>query len=175
MPHLDAISFFIVLILICPAVFAGLWNFSFAEKIRYGDGLRFVGVWMLFTVVVLVMNQIGREMLDPGRWPNERLFYGIEGTRLVGSGEFFKNLFFGWILFPLRVLPLAQYYIPAIITGAVAAVICLFGIEIIGRLFLAGHWKSRWSPALVAAFATLFFLSYASIGLVRQVAWIVTS
>ena len=83
MPHLDAISFFIVALPVCAAVFVRLWNGCFAQRLRYADGLRFVAVWMLFTIVVLVMNQIGRETLDPGRWPRERLFHGVRAIRLI--------------------------------------------------------------------------------------------
>jgi hypothetical protein len=175
MPHLDAISFFIVALPICAAVFVWLWNCSFAKRLRYSDGLRFVAVWMLFTIVVLVMNQIGRETLDPGRWPRERLFHGVQNSHLVGTEsvtDAAKNLLFGWLLFPMRVIPHAQFYGSAIAIGVVATVFAMIFTEISGRLVTGRHWKIRWTFCAVSAFWLLFFTTFATVGLVRQIGWI---
>ena len=144
MPHLDAISFFIVALPVCAAVFVRLWNGCFAQRLRYADGLRFVTVWMLFTTVVLVMNQIGRETLDPGRWPRERLFHGVPDSRVVGAesvADAAKNLSLGWLLFPMRVIPHVQFYASAVAVGVVATVFALIFTEICGRLITGKHWK----------------------------------
>ena len=176
MPHLDTISFFIVALPICAAVFVRLWNFSFASRLRYADGLRFVAVWMLFTVVVLVMNQIGRETLDPGRWPRERLFHGVQDAHVVGAettASTVKNLLLGWLLFPMRVIPQAKFYIPAMAVGAVVTVFALIFMEVCGRLVAGKRWQIRWTFSSVSAFWLLFFTTYATVGLVRQLGWIV--
>ncbi|MCL2623469.1 MAG: hypothetical protein FWD31_07365 [Planctomycetaceae bacterium] len=176
MPHLDAISFFIVALPICAAAFVGLWNCSFAKRLRFADGLRFVAVWMLFTVVVLVMNQIGRETLDPGRWPREYLFHGVPDARVIGAesvADAAKNLLLGWALFPMRVIPQAQFYLPAMAVGLVATLFAMIFTEICGRLVAGKHWKIRWTFCSVGAFWCLFFTTYATVGLVRQIGWIV--
>jgi hypothetical protein len=175
MPHLDTISFFIVALPICAAAFVLLWNCSFANRLRFTDGLRFVIVWMLFTVVGLVMNQIGRETLDPGRWPGERLFHGLPNARLVGAettASTAKNLLLGWALFPLRVVPLAKFYIPAIAVGMVATLFALVFTEICGRLVTGKRWQIRWTFCAIGAFWLLFFTTYSTVGLVRQLGWI---
>jgi len=176
MPHLDAISFFIVALPICAAVFVRLWNFSFANRLRYADGLRFVAVWMLFTVVVLVMNQIGRETLDPGRWPRERLFHGVPDSHIIGAesvADATKNLTLGWLLFPLRVIPQAKFYIPAIAVGLVATLFALVFTEICGRLIAGKRWQIRWTFCSLSTFWLLFFTTYTTVGLVRQIGWAV--
>jgi len=176
MPHLDAISFFIVALPVCAAAFVRLWNGCFAKGLRYADGLRFVAVWMLFTVVVLVMNQIGRETLDPGRWQRERLFHGVPDSHFVGAesvASAAKNLMLGWLLFPMRVIPQAKVYLPAMTVGLVATIFALIFTEICGRLAIGKHWKIRWTLCSVSAFWLLFFTTYATIGLVRQLGWIV--
>ncbi len=172
MPHLDALSFFVVVLLLSAAVFVGLFNRNFPKRLRYVDGLRFLAVWMLFTVVVLVMNQIGRETLDPGRWPRERLFHGLEGSHPVGYDSTVVNFLFGWFLFPLRVIPHSHFYLPALLTGIVATVLAAALLEFCGRLFLGSRWRIRWSVSLIAAFATLFLTTYATVGLARQIGWI---
>ena len=175
MPHLDAISFFVVVLLICAAAFVLLWNGCFAKRLRYADGLRFVAVWMLFTIVVLVMNQIGRETLDPGRWPRERLFYGVEGSHVVGAetmGDTAKNLLLGWLLFPMRVIPQAKFYVPAMAIGFVATCFALIFTEICGRLAIGKIWQIRWTFCSIGTFWFLFFATYSTIGLVRQLGWI---
>ena len=176
MPHLDAISFFIVALPICAAVFVRLWNFSFANRLRYADGLRFVAVWMLFTVVVLVMNQIGRETLAPGRWPSERLFHGVPNARVVGAettASAAKNLTFGWLLFPLRVVPQANFYKPAITVGLVVTLFALIFTEICGRLIAGKRWQIRRTFCSISMFWLMFFTTYTTVGLVRQFGWIV--
>ena len=176
MPHLDAISFFLVALPVCAAAFVGLGNGCFAKRLRYADGLRFVAVWMLFTVVVLVMNQIGRETLDPGRWPRERLFHGVPDAHIVGAEtatDTAKNLLLGWVLFPMRVVPQAKFYIPAIAVGLVATLFALIFTEICGRLIAGERWQIRRTFCSVAAFWLLFFTTYSTVGLVRQLCWIV--
>ena len=178
MPHLDVISFFLVMLPVCAAGFTWLWNRSFATRWRFADGMRFVVVWMLFTIVVLVMNQIGRETLDPGRWPRERLFYGVEDSCVVGGETIAlaaKNLLFGWLLFPMRVLPAAQYHAEAIGIGFATTVFALIFTEICGRLILTNCWKLRWTFSSIGAFWLLFFTTYITVGLVRQLGWILTA
>lgn len=174
MPHLDAISFFIFVLLMCPIGFAALWNMSFTQKLRYINALRFVIVWMLFTVVVLVMNQIGRETLDPNRWPSERLFYAVDGSYLVGSDAAAKNLLLGWFLFPLRVIPQVQFYVPAIATGMVATLFVLIIVHLIGKQLAGPKWKTPWSFATIGLFVMLYVTSFMTVGLTRQIGWILT-
>lgn len=174
MPHLDTLSFFVFVLLICPAIFVALWNTGFTKKLRYGDGLRFVLVWMLFSVVVMVMNQIGRETLDPGRWPRERLFYGVTDSHLIGSDAVVQNLLFGWVLFPLRVFPKVQFYGPAIATGIVATLFALILVHLVGKQIISRHWKSGWSFSVIGFLLMLYVTSFVTVGLVRQIAWIFT-
>jgi len=92
----------------------------------------------------IVAHQIGRETLDPGRWPRERLFHGVPDSHVVGAesvADAAKNLSLGWLLFPMRVIPQVQFYASAVAVGVVATVFALIFTEICGRLITGKHWK----------------------------------
>ncbi|MGL4942720.1 MAG: hypothetical protein ACRC46_05975 [Thermoguttaceae bacterium] len=167
MPHLDAISFFVLVLLICPAVLAWLW------RIRYRDAVRFAAFWFLLTVAVLVINQMGREMLDPGRWAEERLLSGVDGAYVVGSDAPAWNLLGGWFLFPMRVFPHVRFHAAAIVTSAVTLLLATLVTHGCGRLIIGNRWTVRASFTTIGTLITLYAMSFTTIGIVRQVGWIV--
>jgi hypothetical protein len=174
MPQLDLISFLLVLLVVTAFLFALLFRYGFPERFTIFDGLRFVLVWVLFVSVVLVMNQAGRETLDPGRWQNERLFEPVIKGEILGGEEPVKNLLFGWILFPLRIFSKTTIRADAILTGVVVLFLAGVFLEILGRT-IARQWQSRWTLTILIGFLFLDLMTYSIVGLVRQIGWIVFS
>lgn len=174
MPQLDFISFLFVLFLIAAIMLSCVLRFGFSGKLTIQDGLRFAVVWAVFVTVVLVMNQAGRETIDPGRWPKERLFEPTVKGEILGSEEPVKNLLYGWILFPLRTFPKAEIRADAVLTGAVVFLLAGLFLEILGRL-LFRQWRIRWTMTALIGFLLLDLMTFSTIGLVRQIGWIVLS
>lgn len=172
MPQLDAISFLFVLFIVSTILLAVVLRYGFTKKLQIADGLRFGLFWAVFVTVVLVMNQIGRETLDPGRWPRERLFEPVVHSEVGGMDSPVVNLLFGWILFPLRTFPLATVAWDGILTGLAVLLICAIFLELLGRT-LSKHWQSRWTPSILFGFLLLDLMTYSTIGFVRQVGWII--
>jgi hypothetical protein len=174
MPQLDLISFLFILFLVVSFLFALLFRYGFPERFTFCDGLRFIPVWVFLVSVVLVMNQAGRETLDPGRWQNERLFEPVVKGEILGGEEPVKNLLFGWVLFPLRTFSKITIRVDAILTGVVVLFLAGLFLEIVGRT-IARQWQSRWTLTILIGFVLLDLMTYSIIGLIRQIGWIVSS
>ena len=171
MPQLDAISFLFVLFVASTLLFGVVIRHGYAKTFRLGDSVRFGLFWAVFVTVVLVMNQAGRETLDPGRWPNERLFQPLVKGEVQGLENPAKNLLLGWCLFPLRTFPLATVRVDAIVTGVMVLAVAVILIELLGRT-LVSRWRIQWTAAGLACFLLLDLMTYSTVGLVRQISWI---
>jgi prepilin-type processing-associated H-X9-DG protein len=100
------------------------------------------------------------------------------------SGEAPVALAFGWIVFPIRVLPRVTVDWPSVILGAAAVVLFALGVHWIGRSWRRSRpavdrvppaWKIRWSLSVVAIVFLLFASGIAIVGTVHQVAWLATT
>jgi hypothetical protein len=79
---LEAISFFLAVLLLVPLVVRWLWNslrrdFPALPRISYGKSLGLVVLWGLLFLVVLTMITATREMMTPGTWQKKGLLYHI--------------------------------------------------------------------------------------------------
>ncbi len=175
MTHLDAVSFFTALLFLSVFVTTGLWNISVRstslQPVSPASGFRFTLCWIFFVTTVLILIEAARNMLDPGRWADERLFHGLAGETVVGVDEPLRNLLFGWILFPLRNLPLVEISPEGVFIGVVTLLFVLLTVEHLGRRTLKNTWQSRWTLTGTAAFLWLDVMTYSTVALLRQIAW----
>ena len=84
-PFLQAISFFIVVLLVCGWAVKGLWNvlrkdFAWLPALSYGRSLSLVVLWGLLFVVVLTMISGARELMTPGAWRKQGWTYKLADT-----------------------------------------------------------------------------------------------
>jgi hypothetical protein len=126
---------------------------------------------MFFVLSLLVMIEAFRNMLEPGLWERERLFRGLEPGTIIGVENPMWNLLCGWFLFPLRQLPLVQVSWEGIAVGLATLFIVIAVVEILGRRTLGNAWQSRWTLTFTFAFLWLDVMTYNTVALVRQVAW----
>lgn len=82
----QAISFFVVCLLVSAWGVKGLWNFlrgSFPAfpHLSYGRSLSLVILWGLCFVVVLTMISGARELMTPGAWKKQGWTYTLAETR----------------------------------------------------------------------------------------------
>ena len=80
--RLEAISFFLVILLLAAVVVRWLWNrltldFPKLPRITYAKSLGVVVTWGLLFLVVLTMIAATREMMMPGVWEKQGLLYRI--------------------------------------------------------------------------------------------------
>jgi hypothetical protein len=78
----EAISFFLVVLLLAALVVRRLWNrlksdFPKLPRMTYGRALGVVVLWGLLFLVVLTMIAGTREMMTPGVWEKQGLLYRI--------------------------------------------------------------------------------------------------
>jgi hypothetical protein len=81
-PHLQAISFFLVGLLVCAWAVRGLWallrkDLSWLPPLSYGRSLSLVILWGLLFVVVLTMISGARELMTPGAWRKQGWTYRL--------------------------------------------------------------------------------------------------
>jgi hypothetical protein len=84
--RLEAISFFVVLLLISPLAVRWLWNavardFPRMPRISYGRSLALVAIWGLLFLVVLTMIAATRELMTPGTWQKQGLLYTLPASQ----------------------------------------------------------------------------------------------
>ena len=82
----EAISFFIVVLLLSPLAVRWLWNtvardFPRLPRITYGKSLGLVVIWGLLFVVVLTMIAAARELMTPGSWQKQGLLYKLPANQ----------------------------------------------------------------------------------------------
>ncbi len=80
--RLQAISFFIVGLLVCAAVVRLLWNYlardwSVLPRLSYGKALAAVVLWGLLFFLVLTMISGARELMTPGAWKKDGITYRL--------------------------------------------------------------------------------------------------
>lgn len=78
----EAISFFLMGILVSAAVIQGLWNylrrdFTMLPRLSYGRSLGVVVLWGLLFILVLTMISGARELLTPGAWKKDGYTYKL--------------------------------------------------------------------------------------------------
>ena len=92
-PRVDAISFFLMVILLCALCVKWLWNglcgdFPNWPRITYRRSLALCLVWGLFFTVVLTMISGARELMTPGAWKRSGTTYQLtEGNDAAASLE----------------------------------------------------------------------------------------
>jgi hypothetical protein len=80
--RLQAISFFLVGLLLCAAAVRWLWNylqrdFPNLPRLSYGKALAGVVLWGLLFVIVLTMISGARELMTPGAWRKQGFTYRL--------------------------------------------------------------------------------------------------
>jgi len=94
--RLQAISFFLAVLLLCAAVVWGLWNylqrdFPNLPRLSFGKALAGVVLWGLLFVIILAMISGARELMTPGAWSKQgwtyRLSAGAAASREDSPAE----------------------------------------------------------------------------------------
>lgn len=80
--RLEALSFFLVAVLVSTALVRWLWNllakdFPRLPRLGYGKALAAVVLWGLMLIVVLTMIAGARELMTPGAWQKQGLLYKV--------------------------------------------------------------------------------------------------
>jgi hypothetical protein len=79
--RLQAISFFLLGLLICAAIVRWLWNYVARDfpvaRLSYGKALAGVILWGLLFVLVLTMISGARELMTPGAWKKQGFTYKL--------------------------------------------------------------------------------------------------
>lgn len=80
--RVQAISFFVLALLLCTAVVQGLWNylqrdFPKLPRLSYGKALAGVLLWGLLFIIVLTMISGARELMTPGAWQKQGFTYKL--------------------------------------------------------------------------------------------------
>ena len=174
MTRFDAISFFAVILFLSIFISTRLWNVSVRKTslkpLSLSTGTLFVATWMFFVTGVLVLIEAFRNMMEPGLWERERLFQGMDWGEIMRD-SLYRELLFGWFLFPLSEWQFVQVSWEGIAVGLATLLLVLVVVEILGRKTFGTTWQSRWSITFTAAFLWLDMMTYATVALVRQAAW----
>jgi hypothetical protein len=80
--RLQAVSFFLVVLLLCAGLVQLLWNylrrdFPRLPRLSFGRALAGVVLWGLLFVVVLAMISGARELMTPGAWDKQGFTYKL--------------------------------------------------------------------------------------------------
>ena len=80
--RVQAISFFLAVLLLSGWLVKGLWNFARRDfsklpALTYGRALGLVGLWGLSFVIVLTMISGARELMTPGAWRKQGWTYKL--------------------------------------------------------------------------------------------------
>jgi hypothetical protein len=80
--RLQAISFFLAVLLLCALVVRWLWNllqrdFPKLPRLSYGKALAGVLLWGLLAIIVLAMISGARELMTPGAWKRDGVTYRL--------------------------------------------------------------------------------------------------
>src|SRR5262249_13988181 len=80
--RVQAISFFVVALLVCTAIVRWLWNylqkdFPKLPRLSYGKALAAVLLWGLLFFIVLTMISGARELMTPGAWQKQGFTYKL--------------------------------------------------------------------------------------------------
>src|SRR5262245_3570352 len=80
--RLQAISFFVVAILLCTLVVWALWSYlrrdlAWMPRLSFGRALAGVLLWGLLAYIVLTMIAGARELMTPGAWKKDQYAYKL--------------------------------------------------------------------------------------------------
>jgi hypothetical protein len=80
--RLQAISFFLLALLLCILAVWGLWNYvrrdlTWLPRLSFGRALAGVILWGLLFFIVLTMISGARELMTPGAWKKDGLTYKL--------------------------------------------------------------------------------------------------
>jgi hypothetical protein len=89
--RLQAISFFLMILLVSTAVVRWLWNylqkdFPRLPRLSYGKALVGVLLWSLLFIIVLTMISGARELMTPGAWQKQGFTYKLT-PQSAAAGE----------------------------------------------------------------------------------------
>jgi hypothetical protein len=84
--RVEAISFFLVALVVATAVFRWVWNslqvqFPRLPRISFPRALGLIFLWGLLAIVVLTMISGARELMTPGAWEKQGLTYKVEARK----------------------------------------------------------------------------------------------
>ena len=84
--RLEAISFFLLVLLISALLIQWLWNclrssFTRLPRLTYFKSLALVLLWGLLFAVVLAMVSGARELMTPGAWEHHGVTYRLKGAQ----------------------------------------------------------------------------------------------
>jgi hypothetical protein len=82
--RVEAISFFVFIILACAGLVQLLWNMMRASfprlpRLSYPKALGLIALWGLLFIVVLAMISGARELMTPGAWEKQGATYRLSG------------------------------------------------------------------------------------------------
>lgn len=91
-PRLDAISFFLLGLLVSAGVVMLVWNslrkdFAWLPCLSYGKACGIVVLWGLLFVVVLTMISGARELMTPGAWEKQGSTYKVRNDAPAAPPE----------------------------------------------------------------------------------------
>lgn len=80
--RLEAISFFLVALLLCAGIVQGIWNsfrkdFPRLPRLSYAKAFGVLVLWGMLFVLVLTMVSGARELMTPGAWKKKGLTYEL--------------------------------------------------------------------------------------------------
>jgi hypothetical protein len=81
--RLDAISFFLVVLLLCSGGVKGIWNsftkdFPKLPRLSFWRAFGLVTLWGLLFIIVLTMISGARELMTPGAWQKDGFTYSLQ-------------------------------------------------------------------------------------------------
>jgi hypothetical protein len=130
--------------------------------------------WSLFFLAAVILLCAAVE------FPNGKTIWtALSGDEAVGT------LLAGWIGFLRHTLPQVTVYSPAIISGVTIVVLFTALLDGFARWCCRAsssasgaarrRWHFRWTLSIILGVSMMFAVGYCTIGLVRQVAWVISS
>jgi hypothetical protein len=88
--RLQAISFFLLVLLLCTLIVWGLWNYvrrdlQFLPRLTFGKALAGVVLWGLLCFIVLTMISGARELMTPGAWKKDGFTYKLASEQATSE------------------------------------------------------------------------------------------
>jgi hypothetical protein len=88
--RLQAISFFLLVLLICTLIVWGLWNYvrrdlQFLPRLTFGKALAGVVLWGMLCFIVLTMISGARELMTPGAWKKDGFTYKLASEQTTAD------------------------------------------------------------------------------------------
>ena len=110
--RLEAISFFLLALLLSALVVRWLWNrlgrdFPRLPRLSFGKSLAIVLLWGSLFLVVLTMIATTREMMTPGVWQKQGLLYDVPTAAPTPPADagIVRLVLLGWFSFSTAICP----------------------------------------------------------------------